>query len=73
MFAVVVQDVNANKAIDIKNQLLQDGLIIDKDFTWIYRQAKYDTSLGWNLIESQAAIFVFNKQSLATFYMLKWK
>jgi len=58
-------------AIDLKNQLLAAGLIIDQDFIWEYRQATYDND-GYNAVTPKQATFEFQDPSMATFYQLKW-
>jgi hypothetical protein len=58
-------------AIELKNQLLSAGLIIDKDFVWEYRQATYDND-GFTPVDPKQATFSFFEPSMATFYQLKW-
>jgi len=58
-------------AIDLKDQLLASGLIINRDFTWEYRQATYNND-GYTAVDPKQVIFSFFEPSLATFYQLKW-
>ena len=58
-------------AIELKNQLLAAGLIIDQDFSWCYTQATYDND-GFNAVTPKQALFEFQDPALATFYQLKW-
>ena len=58
-------------AIDLKNQLLAAGLVIDQDFTWRYAQAQYDND-GYSAVTPKQVVFEFHDPALATFYQLKW-
>jgi hypothetical protein len=58
-------------AIELKNQLLAAGLVIDRDFVWEYHQARYDND-GFTPVDPKQVTFSFFEPSLATFYRLKW-
>jgi len=58
-------------AIELKNQLLAAGLVIDRDFVWEYCPATYDSN-GYAEVSSKQATFSFFEPLLATFYQLKW-
>jgi hypothetical protein len=58
-------------AIELKDQLLSDGSVIDRDFVWEYLQATYDND-GFTPVDPKQATFSFFKPALATFYQLKW-
>lgn len=71
MHKVVLEHINPMDAIDRKNQLLKDGLVLDQDFVWAYSPATYDND-GYSAVSPKAATFGFASASLATFYKLKW-
>ena len=71
MFAVVIENVDANQAIDMKNQLLKDGLMINQDFTWHYQQARWD-NFSQDSVVTKHVRFSFAQEYLAVFYRLKW-
>lgn len=68
---VILKHINATEAVERKNQLLTDGLVIDKDFVWEYAPATYDND-GYTAVTPRQATFKFAEASLATFYKLKW-
>lgn len=59
------------QAIELKNQLLAAGLVLDQDFEWEYRQATYDND-GFSAVTPKLASFKFAQAAMATFYKLKW-
>jgi hypothetical protein len=71
MHRVRIDHLSPNEAIELKNQLLAAGLIIDKDFVWEYRQATYDND-GFTPVGPKQVTFSFFEPSMATFYQLKW-
>jgi hypothetical protein len=71
MHTVRILHISPVDAIDLKNQLLGAGLIIDQDFVWKYRQATYDNN-GFSAVAAMQATFEFQDPALATFYQLKW-
>jgi len=68
---IILYDVDAGTAIDMKHELEKAGLIMNHDFTWYYQQARWD---GFSHEPSLPRLvkFEFAKESLATFYKLKW-
>ncbi len=58
-------------AIELKDQLLSDGLVIDRDFVWKYTQAQYDND-GCTYVAPKQVTFEFQDPAMATFYQLKW-
>ena len=69
MHRVILRDIESFKAIWLKDQLVQDGLVMDVDFEWEYHPAIWD---GFTRKRQKHVVFCFQKDSLATFYQLKW-
>ena len=69
MHRVIIRDIDAAQAIVLKEQLIQAGLVIHKDFEWEYRPTYSD---GFSGDERHHARFSFRDPALATFYQLKW-
>ena len=59
------------QAFAYKEQLLADGLVWEKDFTWRYHPNQSDY---WETFEHQSAYveFTFKDEQLATYYRMKW-
>lgn len=70
MHTVRVDNIEVFDAIDLKNQLILSGLIVDQDFEWAWITADYDQFAGWT--RQKHAEFRFRDPALATFYQLKW-
>ena len=70
MHTVRVDNIEVFDAIDLKNQLLQAGLIMEQDFEWAWITAEYNNVEGWT--RQKHAEFQFRNPALATFYQLKW-
>jgi len=70
MHTVRVHNIEVYDAIDLKNRLIQDGLIMDQDFKWAWITAEYNDVEGWT--RQKHAEFEFWDPALATFYQLKW-
>lgn len=68
---VVIEHLFPIEAVDRKNQLLKDGLVLNHDFDWAYSPATYDND-GYSAVTPRQATFRFATASLATFYKLKW-
>jgi hypothetical protein len=68
---VIIHDIPANQAIELKHQLIDDGLQLVIDFTWEYTPSKYS---GWSGDDQEHsyAKYIFVNDSLASFYRLKW-
>jgi hypothetical protein len=71
MHTVRILHIGPVEAIELKNQLLKDGLSINQDFVWEYHQARYDND-GFSAVSPKQATYRFFEASLATFYQLKW-
>lgn len=58
------------QAFAYKEQLLADGLVWSQDFTWRYNPSKS----GWDYEHDISAWveFTFTKESVATYYRMKW-
>ena len=70
MHTVRVHNIEVVAAIDLKNQLLQAGLVIEQDFEWAWITAEYNNVEGWT--RQKHAEFRFRDPALSTFYQLKW-
>jgi hypothetical protein len=70
MHTVRVDNIEVFDAIDLKNQLIQTGLIMDQDFKWCWITADYNDVEGWT--RQKHAEFEFRDPAVATFYQLKW-
>ena len=70
MHTVRVSNIEVYDAIDLKNRLIQDGLIMDRDFKWTWITAEYNDVEGWT--RQKHAELEFQDPALATFYQLKW-
>ena len=70
MHTVRVHNIEVYDAIDLKNRLIQDGLVMDQDFKWAWITAEYNDVEGWT--RQKHAEFEFHDPALATFYQLKW-
>lgn len=70
LYKISIENVEPNQAIDLKNQLLDDGLVVDVDFTWRFRPSTWDymTSSG----DPAGVDYHFKNATIATFYQLKW-
>ena len=69
MHTVRVSNIEVFDAIDLKNQLLLAGLVIDQDFEWAWITADYNDAEGWT--KQKHAEFQFKDPAFATFYQLK--
>jgi hypothetical protein len=70
MHTVSVGNIEVYDAIDLKNQLIQSGLVMPKDFEWAWITADYEHGTGW--ARKKYAEFRFSDAATATFYQLKW-
>jgi hypothetical protein len=71
MTPIVILHVNAVRALELRDQLRDAGLIQDQDFEWEYRQAEYD-NFSYNAVVPRHVTFRFRDAALATYYSLKW-
>lgn len=73
MTPVRILHVNAVQALELRDQLLDVGLVMNQDFEWEYRQAEYDLNvLFGSAVTPRQVIFRFHDPMLATYYQLKW-
>lgn len=70
MHTVTVDNIDVFQAIDLKNQIIQTGLVQDRDFEWAWITAEWGPTQGWT--RQKHAEFRFRDPALATFYQLKW-
>ena len=70
MHTVRVHNIEVYDAIDLKNRLIQEGLVMNRDFKWTWITAEYNDVEGW--ARQKHAEFRFHDPALATFYQLKW-
>jgi hypothetical protein len=68
----MLEQVSPTEAIELKNELLAAGLVIDQDCVWRYYQARWD-DFSHAGVDPATVIFEFADSSLATFYQLKWQ
>jgi hypothetical protein len=54
----------------LRDQLVQDGLIMHEDFEWEYHPPHWD---GFTQERPKHTVFSFQNPALATFYQLKWQ
>ena len=67
---VVVTHTPAQRAIDLKNEIVSNGLEHGKDFEWRWTGSTWDSMTGQHPSETR---FSFREESMATFYRLKWQ
>jgi hypothetical protein len=70
MHSVRILHISPVEAIELKNQLLLAGLVIEQDFEWAWITAEYNDVEGWT--RQKHAEFRFHDAAMATFYQLKW-
>jgi hypothetical protein len=69
---IVILVKNAQEALDLKQQVLDAGLILHEDFSWEYRPDPYD---GYNdsLHAHPEARFIFRDSAQETFFRMKFQ
>lgn len=73
MTPVKIQHVNAIQALELRDQLTDAGLVMDRDFEWEYRQAEYDLNDSFKpAVTPRQVEFRFKDPVVATYYQLKW-
>ena len=79
MHKVTIFGLTPDEAVKLKNQLLEDGLIMHQDFEWEYRPITWNhfTLDPWDRFTldpapERQAVCTFDQGSLASFYQLKW-
>lgn len=74
MYPVKVLHVNAVRALELRDQVLDHGLIQEQDFTWAYSQATYNyNDDGFSAVTPRQVEFRFQDPAMATFFSLKWR
>jgi hypothetical protein len=71
MHKVVIENMMPTAGIDIKNQLINSGLEINRDFVWRYHGAQYNSD-GYQEVAPRQVVFEFTNPADATFFKLKW-
>ena len=71
MTPVKILNVNAVRALELRDQLQDAGLVMNQDFEWEYRQAVYD-NFSYDAVVPRHVTFRFRDAALATYYSLKW-
>ena len=71
MTPVKILHVNAVRALELRDQLQDSGLVMNQDFEWEYRQAEYD-NFSYDPVVPRHVTFRFQDAMLATFWQLKW-
>lgn len=71
MHRIVLEHINPMHGVDLKNQLIKDGLVHHTDFEWAYHAATYDND-GYTAFTPKRVVFEFVNPATATFYKLKW-
>ena len=71
MHKIVIRHISPTAAIELKNQLISDGLVMGRDYEWQWCPATYNND-GFSAVTPTLVYFNFVKDSLATFYKLKW-
>ena len=71
MHRVVFEHMTPMRGVDLKNQLIADGLVHHAHFEWSYHSPKYDND-GFSEVAPRMVIFEFYDAATATFYQLKW-
>jgi hypothetical protein len=70
MIRVLVK--NAQQAMDLKDQVVAHGLILDEDFSWEYRPDPYD-GYDDSLHAHPEVRFVFRNPAQETFFSMRFK
>jgi hypothetical protein len=63
---------NAQQALDLKQQVIDAGLVLHEDFTWEYRPNPYD-GYDDSLHAHPEARFVFKDPAQETFFRIKFE
>jgi hypothetical protein len=71
MTPIVILNVNAVRALELRDQLQDSGLIQNQDFEWEYRQAEYN-NFSYEANIPRHVMFRFRDPVQATFWQLKW-
>jgi len=69
MHRVILSGIEPIEAMWLKDQLVRDGLVMNRDFEWKYHPPHCD---GFAQERPKHVEFSFHDAALATFYQLKW-
>lgn len=69
---IILTKVTAQDALLYKQQLVNDGLVLNQDYTWRYQPVKYNNDWSTQPIEQSQVAFEFKDETLASFYRIKW-
>lgn len=69
-YDIVVEHTPAMKAIELKNEIINNGLVHGVDFEWRWTGSTWEAPAGYNPSTTR---FSFRDESMATFYRLKWQ
>jgi hypothetical protein len=69
---IVVFVKNAQQALDLKQQVIDAGLVLHEDFSWEYRPDPYD-GYDDSLHAHPEARFVFRDSAQETFFRMKFE
>jgi hypothetical protein len=70
MIVVLVQ--NAQQAVELKDKILEAGLVLHKDFSWEYRPDPYD-GYDDSLHAHPEARFIFRDPAQETFFRMRFE
>jgi hypothetical protein len=68
---ITILHINAVRALELRDELLDAGLGQDRDFEWEYHQAQYD-NFSYDAVTPRHVVFRFQDAKLATYYQLRW-
>jgi hypothetical protein len=71
MVEVVLSNTSADKMLSIVKELKEQGLVLDKDFSFKYEPAQYNND-GWSQVTSRRSVFTFYNEKYATLFALKY-
>ena len=71
MYPLVFEHMNPMRGVELKNLLINDGLVHHYDFEWEYHAPMYDND-GYSAVTPRRVSFHFRDEALATWYKLKW-
>lgn len=71
MTSIEILHVGTVRALELRDQLRNAGLVQDQDFEWAYYQPVYD-NFSHDAVVPRHVTFRFQDARLATYYQLKW-
>lgn len=73
MVTITLKGITANTALELVAELKDCGLILNKDFEWVFHRENIMYDLGGHEITPKFCEFKFYDPKLATFYALRWQ